>query len=406
MTARQRIVVAGGSLAGHSAVSELTGLMPDAEIVWITGEHHERVYSKPALSKEFMQARNEVADILLPDVETGQGTLTILRGARCASLDAAGRRLTLTDGETVAFDQLLIATGADPRMPPMVEGMGGVFPLRTLDDATAIRAAIAHKPKVLVLGGGLIGCELAASMRTLGLEVTIVERLETLLDRPFAGALNAYFLDMHRRNGVELVMGATVERLEARDGQVAGAVLSDGTTIEAGLVLVGAGSAPATQWLEGSGLQVADGVLCDAFLASSHAGIYAAGDVARWFNPVFDMPMRVEHWTNASAQGRAAARNLAALASGRPEMAKEFGDVPYFWSDQYGHKIQMVGWHHGHDRVELEQPEEAPGPLARFYREGRLVAAAGVNVPRVVMRLRRQIEEEARMRSPALAHAS
>jgi len=402
----QRIVVAGGSLAGHSAVSELTGLVPHAEIVWITGEEHPRVYSKPALSKEFMQARNEIEDIMLPEVGSGHAALRIMRGRRCVSLDASSRTIRLDDDETIDFDQLLIATGADARMPAMLQGVGSVFPLRTLDDAIAIRAAIADKPKVLVVGGGLIGCELAASMRTLGLEVTIVERLDTLLDRPFAGALNAYFLEMHQRNGVELLLGATLERLSVCNGKVAAAVLSDGSVIEAGLVLVGAGSAPATQWLEESGLALSDGVVCDSFLASSQPGIYAAGDVARWINPIFDMPMRVEHWTNASAQGRAAARNMAALATGRTELAREFGDVPYFWSDQYGQKIQMVGWHPGHDRVELEQPDDAPGPLARFYREGRLVAATGVNVPRVIMRLRRQIEEEARSHRPALAHAS
>ncbi len=396
---RQRIVVAGGSLAGHSAVTELVGLVPEAEIVWVTGEQH-RTYSKPALSKEFMQARNELSELMLPDIGGDLSRVRIVRRS-CASLDAANRTVTLDDGEEIAFDQLLIATGAQARMPGMLRGVGGVFPLRTLDDAVAIRESLADRPKVLVVGGGLIGCELAASMRTLGLEVTLVERLDTLLDRPFGGAFGSYFLDLHRANGVDLVMGAMVERLSLQDGRVAAVELADGTAIEAQLVVVGAGSEPCTQWLEGSGLAVADGVVCDSYLATSAPGIFAAGDVARWTNPVYDLRMRVEHWTNASAQGRAAARNLVASATGRQELRKPFADVPYFWSDQYGQKIQMVGWHQGHDRIELDRSAEVPGPLARFYRGGRLIAAAGVNAPRVIMRLRRQIKEEARAQEAA-----
>ena len=396
---RQRIVVTGGSLAGHSAVMELVALVPEAEIVWVTGEQH-RTYSKPALSKEFMQARNELSELMLPDIEGDLSRLRIVRHS-CASLDTAARIVTLDDGEEIAFDQLLIATGAKARMPGMLRGAGGVFPLRTLDDAVAIRESLAGRPRVLVVGGGLIGCELAASMRTLGLEVTLVERLDTLLDRPFGGAFGSYFIDLHRANGVDLVMGAMVERLSLHDGRVAAVELADGTKIEARLVVVGAGSEPCTQWLEGSGLAVADGVVCDSHLVTSAPGIFAAGDVARWTNPVYDLHMRVEHWTNASAQGRAAARNMAASATGRQELRKPFADVPYFWSDQYGQKIQMVGWHQGHDHIELDRTADVPGPLARFYRGGRLIAAAGVNAPRVVMRLRRQIEEEARTQKAA-----
>ena len=403
MDVGQRIVVAGGSLAGHSAVAELLQSAPTSQIVWITGEDH-RAYSKPALSKEFMQARNDVADLTLPGIDGAEARLRIIAGKQCVSLDPLSRVVTLSDGEKVDFDQLLIATGANARMPGMLRGIDGVVSLRTLDDALAIRSRLATQPKVLVIGGGLIGCELAASMRTLGLEVTLVERLPSLLDRPFGGALSAYFQELHQRNGVELLMDVGVDTVAAEGGKVIAATLSDGTVVEAGLVLVGAGSEPATGWLDASGIALSDGVVCDSFLATSHPGIYAAGDVVRWLNPIYDRRMRVEHWTNASAQGRAAARNIAAAVTGRTELRKPFGDVPYFWSDQYGHKIQMVGWHEGHDHVEIEQPADAPGPMAKFYRNGALVAAAGVNVPRMIMRLRRQIEEEAR--APDLKYAN
>jgi NADPH-dependent 2,4-dienoyl-CoA reductase/sulfur reductase-like enzyme len=394
------IVVAGGSLAGHSAISELVAQLPGTEIVWVTGDA-ERAYSKPALSKEFMQARSEPADLILPGVEGDLGGLRILRGVACVSLDAGARMVTLDNGEVIEFTQLLVATGAAARMPPMLGGVGGVFPLRTLENALAIRARLADKPRVVVIGGGLIGCELAASMRALGLEVTLIEMLDTLLDRPFGGAFGTYFMDLHRANGVRLFMSAKVDGLSQRDGEVTAVHLADGTEVEAGLVLVGAGSEPCTQWLDGSGLAVENGVLCDSHLATSAPGIHAAGDVARWMNPIYGMAMRVEHWTNASAQGRAAAHNMAALVTGRPDARRPFADVPYFWSDQYGQKIQMVGWHQGHDRVERESADGLPGPVARFYRNGGLVAAVGVNTPRLIMRLRRQIEQEAQTREAA-----
>ena len=405
MDAGQRIVVAGGSLAGHSAVAELLISAPASDVVWITGEEH-RAYSKPALSKEFMQARNDVADLTLPGIDGSEPRLRVIAGRQCVSLDAAARSVTLSDGETLGFDQLLIATGANARMPAMLRGIPGVFPLRTLDDAVAIRSRLSARPKVLVVGGGLIGCELAASMRTLGLDVTLAERLPSLLDRPFGGALSAYFQQLHERNGVRLHMDVAVESVAMEGGTATGATLSDGTVVEAGLVLVGAGSEPATGWLNGSGIALSEGIVCDSFLATSHPGIHAAGDVARWLNPIYDLPMRVEHWTNASAQGRAAARNIAAAVTGKAELRKPFGDVPYFWSDQYGHKIQIVGWHQGHDRLEVEQPADAPGPMVKFYRNGALIAAAGVNMPRVIMRLRRQIEEEARASGPQYANVS
>lgn len=390
-----RIVVAGGSLAGHSAVSELLSLGHGGEIVWITGEEH-RPYSKPALSKEFMQARSEIADILLPEIAVGAPNLRIMPGERCAALDAPARSLRLEGGETIAFDGLLICTGAAARMPAFARDVAGVMPLRTLGDAVAIRSALRAWPKVLILGGGLIGCELAASMRGLGLEVTIVEQTDTLLGRPFGGAFGDYFLDLHRRNGVRVATGLTVERFATRHGRVAEALLSDGTAVAADLVIVGAGAEPATAWLQGSGLALSDGVECDAFLAASHQGIYAAGDVARWFNPLYGTPMRVEHWTNASAQGHAAARNLLFRATGRAALAIPFCDVPYFWSDQYGLKIQMVGWHAGHDRIEVAATGDGRGPLITYYGNGRLVAAAGVNAPRAVMRYRKEIEESAK----------
>lgn len=392
IASRRRIVVAGGALAGQSAVGELAALLPDSDIIWVTGETVQP-YSKPALSKEFMQGRQQQDELSLPAIEE-TGNITRIDGVTCTALDLDAHTLQLSDGERIGFDRLIVCTGAIARMPEMLRGIAGVFPLRTLEDALAIRASLSGTGRVVVVGGGLIGCEFAASMRTMGLDVALVEQQEKLLERPFAGQFSDYLIELHGRNGVALHLGRAITQPIVRDGRIAGVELDDGTRIDAGLVVVGIGASPATEWLEGSGLELSDGIVCDAFLAGSHPHVYAAGDIARWHNGLYGCHMRVEHWTNASAQGRWAARNVAAsLGEGE---AKAFLDVPYFWSDQYGLKFQMAGWLAGHDRASLEQPDNAPGPVVHYYRGDRLVAVAAVNGPRIVMKARRQIEDAAR----------
>jgi 3-phenylpropionate/trans-cinnamate dioxygenase ferredoxin reductase component len=391
----RRLVIAGGSFAGYSAVSELLDLDHRGELVWVTGRERS-AYSKPALSKEFLQGRFGISDIVLPEIASDRSNVRILRGRICTALKAVDRRVQLDDGAWLPFDGMVVCTGATARLPAWAAHVAGVRVLRTLEDALAIRAEIPRAPRTAILGGGLVGCELAASLRTLGLEVTLIERLDSLLGRSFGEPLADYFLELHRRHGVRVIIGASVEELVARDGRVAEAHLSDGTVVATDLVLVGAGADPTTRWLEGSGLALSDGVVCDANLAASQDGIYAAGDVARWFNPLYLMHMRVEHWMNAGAQGRVAARNLLASDEAVATAPAAFADVPYFWSDQYGHKIQMVGWHHDHDRAVVEYPGQSSDPLVTFFAKGRLVAAVGVNAPRAVMSCRRQIEAEAR----------
>lgn len=404
-----RIIVVGGSLAGQSAVTELIDSNFPGEILWITGEP-AGPYSKPALSKEFMQGRCSVGELHLPAVNPGCVSLRVIRGVHCKCLDAENRCLRLQDGQELRFDGLIICTGAKARIPDFATDIGNVYSLRTLQDALEVQKALPTNPKVLVIGGGLIGCELAASLRGMGLAVTIVEMQPVLLERPFGAAFGSYFLDLQRQNGVEVVTSQNVTRLLSADRKVSGAELADGRVVPADLVLIGAGSIPETDWLSDSGLALDNGVVCDEMLSTSAPGIFAAGDVASWVNPLFGVRMRVEHWTNASAQGRAAAANLLASLSKDLNGMKAFKDVPYFWSDQYGLKIQMVGWHPGHDRVSIDHTEGAAGPIITYYQGHRLVAAAGVNASRAVMKFRRQIEEEAQLSSlstmaPVLSHA-
>ena len=220
----RRIVVAGGSLAGYSAVSELLRLGYRDEILWVTGDRHAP-YSKPALSKEFMQGRFDVADILLPPISGETSNIRTLRGRTCKALRAADRFVELDQGERLEFDGMLVCTGAAARLPSLARGIGSVFALRTLEDALAIRSELHRKPKVAVLGGGLIGCELAASMRALGLQVTLIEAADALLLRAFGENLGEFFCDLHRQHGVRIATGATVEGLLTRGGRVAEARL-------------------------------------------------------------------------------------------------------------------------------------------------------------------------------------
>jgi NADPH-dependent 2,4-dienoyl-CoA reductase/sulfur reductase-like enzyme len=261
-----------------------------------------------------------------------------------------------------------------------------VHTLRTVDDAAAIAGALDRGPRVVVVGAGFIGSEVAASARSRGLEVTVVEALPVPLVRAVGERMGTACAALHRDHGTDLRCGVGVRALEGR-GRVERVVLSDGSALQADLVVVGIGVRPATGWLEGSGLAVDDGLLCGSTLRAA-PGVFAAGDIVRWPNPTFDGPMRVEHWTNAAEQGAVAARNLLAGKGARP-----FDSVPYFWSDQYGVRIQLVGHPTGQEEeVRVCHGSVEERRFVALYRRGaRLVAALGMNWPRLVMRYRMAI---------------
>jgi NADPH-dependent 2,4-dienoyl-CoA reductase/sulfur reductase-like enzyme len=271
--------------------------------------------------------------------------------------------------------------------------------LRTLDDALVLRADLARGPRVAVIGAGFIGAEVAATCRARGLAVTLIEALPRPLARALPAALGEVIEGLHRDHGVDVRCGAGVARLEGR-GRVEAVALSDGARVSADVVVVGIGVAPETAWLDGSGLELRDGVVCDATCLAA-PGIVAAGDCARWPNPLFGEEMRVEHWTHAVEQGEAAARRLLA---GDGEAAP-FAPVPYFWSDQYDRKLQFAGRARADDELRVVQ-----GALAerRFVavvgRAGRLVGAFAMNRPAALIKLKKQIADRAAL-SDALAHA-
>jgi 3-phenylpropionate/trans-cinnamate dioxygenase ferredoxin reductase subunit len=268
---------------------------------------------------------------------------------------------------------VVVACGASPRALPtsvVDPELDGVHELRTVADCMALRASLEGGPKVVVIGAGFIGSEVAATSRSLGLDVTILEMLPIPLERALGPHMGATCGRLHTDNGVDLRLGVTVDRVEANGGgRVGGVRLGDGTVVDADVVVVGVGVAPTTGWLEGSGLTLRDGIVCDDRCVAA-PGVVAAGDVARWFHPGYETDMRVEHWTNAAEQGAAAARGLL-----HGDDADPYRPVPYFWSDQYGTKIQFVGHRSGGDEVEVVEGSIDEGRFVATYRKDGKVTA-------------------------------
>jgi NADPH-dependent 2,4-dienoyl-CoA reductase/sulfur reductase-like enzyme len=273
--------------------------------------------------------------------------------------------------------------------------------LRTLDDCLAIRAGLESGARVAVIGAGFIGAEVAASARERGLDVTLIEALPVPLVRGLGPAMGAACARLHTAHGVSLRCGVTVDSVEGSE-RVERLQLSDGTSVDADLVVVGVGVAPETGWLESSGLGLSDGVVCDATCAASAPGVYAAGDVARWYNPLFEERMRVEHWTNAAEQGVAAARSVLTGPAG----AQPFAPVPFFWSDQYETKIQFVGRSRPDDEVRVVHGSVEDGRFVALYgRAGRLVGALAFSWPRLLMQYRGLLSRSATW-DEAVEHAA
>lgn len=386
MNAPGRIVVVGASLAGLRGIEALRRDGYDGAITLVGAEPH-LPYDRPPLSKQVLAGSLEPDQIALRREPIEDLALDLRLGRRAISLDAKAREIALDDGERVAWDGLLIASGATPRRLPGTPALEGIHVLRTLDDALAIRAALQESPRVLVVGAGFIGAEVAATCRTQGHPVTVVEPLAAPMLRALGPEIAAVTAELHRDHGVDLRCGVGVEALEGA-ARVERARLADGSVIEADLVVIGIGVTPEVSWLEGSGLELRDGVVCDATCATSLPGVTAAGDVARWPHPLFGEEMRIEHWTHAIEMGEAAARRLLAA----PEAAEPFAPVPYVWTDQYDRKLQMAGRIRPDDLMEIVQGSlEERRFVAIFGREGRLTGALAMNRPAAVIRLKQRI---------------
>lgn len=384
----QTIVVVGASLAGLRAGEALRAEGFTGRLVLVGDEPH-RPYDRPPLSKHVLAGSRPAADAALPVVEGFDAEWRL--GVPAAALDADARRLTLADGSTLDYDGLVVATGASPRRIPTIPDVPGVHVLRTLDDCEALRADLGAGPRrVVVVGAGFIGCEVAATARSAGLEVSLVEPLEAPVVRGLGVEMGMVVADLHREHGVDLRLGVGVEGLVG-DQRAEGVTLTDGTTLDAEVVVVGIGVTPNTGWLEGSGLAVADGVVCDATCLAA-PGVVAAGDVARWPHLTLG-EIRIEHWDNAQDQGAHAARTLLADLAGAP--GEPYVPIPWFWSDQYDRKIQVAGRTGSEHQVEviLGSVEEKKF-VALYGKDGHLTAVLGMNMPAKVMRWRAAVQAQ------------
>ncbi|MFF0015584.1 NAD(P)/FAD-dependent oxidoreductase [Streptomyces sp. NPDC005374] len=373
----RRIAVVGASAAGLAAAETLRREGYDGSIT-LVGDEPEPPYDRPPLSKQVLAAEWQPGRLALrAPADLAALDLDLRLGIAATGLDLVARTVRLADDSEVPYDGLVIATGVRPRRLPGE----GAHVLRTLDDALMLRERLTPGRRLVVVGAGFLGAEAAAVARSLGARVTLLEPAAVPLAHAVGAEVGQMLARAHADRGVELRCGVTVTEV-TEDG----VRLADGEEVEADEVLVAVASLPNTEWLGGSGLAVGDGVVCDEYCEAAR-NVYAAGDVARWYNPLFGTSMRIEHRTNAAEQGMAAARNLLAA----PEARKPFAPVPYFWSDQYDMKVQAYGFLRGHDEVAVMEGDLNERRFVAAYRTGdRVSGALAVGMPPKMMRRWRQ----------------
>lgn len=399
-------MIVGASLAGVRAAGGLRADGFDGTITVVGAETHHP-YDRPPLSKKVLSGEWDVDRIALtrPDDWDALG-LDLRMGVPASGLSLADRAVTLADGSSIAFDGLVIATGAATRRLPGQPDDESLFELRTLDDSLALRARLAAgDQRVAIIGAGFIGLEVAATARTLGNDVVVLEGAPAPLIRGLGAEMGVAVTAIHADNDVPIHCGVSVAAIERRGASIVIRV-ANGDDVVCDLAVVGIGVAPATGWLEGSGLDLRDGVVCDATLNAGETGVYAAGDIARWPNAQFDgEEMRVEHWTNASEQGLVVARNLMAVARG--EEPQPYSAIPFFWSDQYGKRIQFIGRAAGDDEVRIVRGSvEERSFLAVYGSHGVFRGALGLSMPKPLMQCRKLLLEHISFEDAAAAAAA
>ena len=380
----RRVTIVGASLAGLRAAETLRRHGYDGALTLIGDERH-RPYDRPPLSKQLLLGTWTPEQTFFRQKDGYEPLALDLRlGVPATSLDLRGRRVTLADGTWADYDRLIIATGARVRTLPGIAPRPGLLVLRTLDDAVALREALTTATRVAVVGMGFIGLEVAAACRSRGVGVVAIESLPVPLAPIVGPTLGETLLAMHADHGVEVRTGVTVTGIYG-EPRVAGVALSDGSRVDADVVVVGIGVVPNTQWLESSGLPLDNGVVCNGS-GEAAPGVYAAGDVARMANVWYGEAPRIEHWTNAVEQGVHVAEQML----GSADAAASFSSVPYFWSDQYDRKIQFVGRARPHDEMVVVDGSTAERRLTALYRRGdRVVACLTVNQPRALIKYRK-----------------
>jgi 3-phenylpropionate/trans-cinnamate dioxygenase ferredoxin reductase component len=376
MPVRETFVIAGGGLAGAKAAEALRGQGFDGRIV-LAAEESVRPYERPPLSKDYLQGKAGREKIFVhPPDWYDANRVGLLLGTAVTGIDRGRREVTLSGGGHVAYDRLLLATGSEPRRLPVPGAdADGVLYLRRVGDSDRIRDTFAAASRVLIIGAGWIGLEVAAAARIAGAGVTVLETAGLPLLHVLGPQVAPVFADLHREHGVDLRLGVRVAEITTSGGKATGAQLADGSLIGADAVIVGIGAAPNTRLAEAAGLDVRDGVVTDASLRSSDSAIYAVGDIARAFHPLLGTHIRVEHWANALHQPEVAARAMLGQDAA-------YDRVPYFYTDQYDLGMEYVGHAGpgGYDQV-IVRGDVGKREFIAFWMSGsRVVAGMNVNI--------------------------
>ena len=384
----ETLVIVGANLTGGGAAATLRQEGFDEKVVLIGAELHAP-YERPPLSKQYLrgEASFEQSLVQSPDYYDENGIETRF-GVRATRVHAAEKVVELESGERVSYDKLLIATGGRNRRFP-IPGLDleGVYDLRTVDDCDRIRAESTPGRRAVVVGMGFIGSEVAASLRQLGVEVVAVERDPVPLRRVLGEEVGRVMAGIHRDHGATLIFEDTVAAFEGEGGRVGRVRTGHGRLIECDFVVMGLGIEPVTELLADTGAEIDNGIVVDEYCRTGVEGIYAAGDVANHYHPVFDRRIRVEHWQNALKQGPAAARSM--IGKGEP-----YDEVPWFWSDQYDYNLQYAGYHTEWDELVVRGSMEARNFVAFYRKGGRVLAAVAVNRGRDLRRSMRLIKAQ------------
>ncbi|HEY3465743.1 MAG TPA: FAD-dependent oxidoreductase [Amycolatopsis sp.] len=382
------VLVVGASAAGLATVEALRRRGFDGRVTVLGAEPH-LPYDRPPLSKQVLGGtwEPERARLRTPEALSGLDAEFVL-GDPATRLDAATRTVHTLSGRSLRADVVVLATGLRPRTLPGQHGLAGVHVLRTLDDALGLRADLGPGKRVVVVGDGVLGTEIAATVCDLGVPVTLAGPQSAPLACQFGPLVAGRLAELHAGRGVSLQLGAAVTDLTQEDGRVAGVRLATGEVLPADVVVVAFGAAPATEWLSGSGVLCDNGVVCDSRCRAAD-GIYAAGDVARWHHEGLDALLRLENRTNATEQAVAVAGNI--LGDDRP-----YTPVPYFWTNQFDARIHVHGTLSADADVSIVEEEVAAGRfVARYRRGGEVVGVLGWNMPK-----------QARLRRPEIAGAT
>lgn len=381
----KRIVVVGGSVAGVHAAESLREIGFEGEVVLASAEH-SLPYDRPPLSKDVLLGKQKAHEILLrPQSFYEELTIDLRLGNAAEKLDTAGKVLRFADGSEISYDGLVVATGSAARKPAQSGDAPPVHLIRRVEDAVALAAELRPGRRLAVLGGGFLALEIASAAVQQGVEVSLIARNASPLARLLGHEVGQWYVKLHERHGAKVYCDSHVASYDKTlDG--VDITLDNGTTISADIVAAGIGAEPAVGWLEDSTLELNDGVVCSASLYTTAPDVVAAGDIARWHNPIFGEDMRIEHWSNAADQGRHAAKTL--LGDDKP-----FLSVPYFWTDQYDTKLRFIGRASGLTDVRVEHMTDSE-LVVTMGRKGVLIGAVCVGAPRLLAQYKAAIHQQ------------